>query len=99
MTTEEAGKRGGLAVKKKYGPSFYAEIGRKGGRATKKTYGPEFYSMIGEKGGERVKEKHGPAFYSEIGKKGGRTRARKQMEFEFWWPNVTKTFSNITLGC
>jgi len=29
MTTEEAGRRGGLAVKKKYGPSFYSETGNK----------------------------------------------------------------------
>jgi len=77
MTTEEAGRRGGLAVKKKYGPSFYSEIGRKGGLATKKNYGPDFYSKIGESGGEAVKEKHGPSFYSEIGKKGGKSRNRK----------------------
>lgn len=31
MTVEEAGRKGGQAVKKKYGHEFYEEIGRKGG--------------------------------------------------------------------
>ncbi|MEX0616555.1 MAG: general stress protein [Candidatus Woykebacteria bacterium] len=83
MTTEEAGRRGGLAVKKKYGPTFYSEIGRKGGQSTKRNYGPDFYSKIGEKGGEVVKDKHGVVFYSEIGRLGGKSRAKKQMKFEF----------------
>src|SRR3989337_3754777 len=83
MTTEEAGRRGGLAVKKKYGPSFYSEIGRKGGQSTKKNYGSDFYSKIGEKGGEVVKDKLGVVFYSDIGRLGGKSRARKQIKFEF----------------
>lgn len=31
MTVEEAGRKGGNTVKKKYGHGFYEEIGRKGG--------------------------------------------------------------------
>jgi hypothetical protein len=31
MTVEEAGRKGGETVKKKYGHGFYEEIGRKGG--------------------------------------------------------------------
>ncbi|MHB1130926.1 MAG: Em GEA1 (EM1) [Chloroflexota bacterium] len=31
MTVEEAGRKGGQTVKKKYGLGFYEEIGRKGG--------------------------------------------------------------------
>ena len=31
MTVEEAGRKGGETVKKKYGHEFYEEIGRKGG--------------------------------------------------------------------
>jgi general stress protein YciG len=35
MTCAEAGRRGGEALKKKYGPSYMSEIGRKGGAARK----------------------------------------------------------------
>ena len=31
MTVQEAGKKGGDAVKEKYGPEFYSQIGQKGG--------------------------------------------------------------------
>ncbi len=31
MTVEEAGRKGGETVKRKYGHGFYEEIGRKGG--------------------------------------------------------------------
>ncbi|MBX6771945.1 MAG: Em GEA1 (EM1), partial [Chloroflexi bacterium] len=31
MTVREAGKKGGEAVKEKYGPEFYSKIGKKGG--------------------------------------------------------------------
>ena len=37
MTVREAGKRGGDAVRAKYGPTFYEEIGRKGGKSTEAT--------------------------------------------------------------
>ncbi len=32
MTVQEAGRKGGQATAKKYGPEFYEEIGQKGGR-------------------------------------------------------------------
>lgn len=44
MTVEEAGRKGGEAVKRKYGHGFYEEIGRKGGE------------IGGPKGGRRVRE-------------------------------------------
>jgi len=57
MSRAEAGRKGGLSTKKKYGPSFYQEIGRiggrKGGRTTKQRYGVEFYQKIGRKGGSK----------------------------------------------
>ncbi len=53
MTLQEAGRKGGEAVKAKYGPEFYREIGKKGGEAVKAKHGPEFYSKIGRKGGQR----------------------------------------------
>ena len=55
LTVQEAGRRGGLKVRNKYGKGFYEEIGRKGGK----------------KGGLVVKQKYGSPFYQEIGKKGG----------------------------
>lgn len=55
MSRAEAGKKGGLATKKKYGSEFYSAIGKtggkKGGATTKKKYGTEFYQKIGRKGG------------------------------------------------
>ena len=44
MTVEEAGRKGGETVKKKYGHGFYEEIGHKGGE------------IGGPKGGQRVRE-------------------------------------------
>lgn len=44
MTVEEAGRKGGETVKRKYGPDFYSRIGKKGGE------------IGGRKGGQRVKE-------------------------------------------
>ena len=71
MTVAEAGRKGGQAVRDKYGPSFYEQIGRKGGEAVKAERGHAFYEEIGKKGGEAVKAERGHAFYEEIGKKGG----------------------------
>jgi uncharacterized protein len=49
---KEAGKKGGEAVKKKYGQSFYRQIGKKGGETVKLERGSEFYAEIGRRGGE-----------------------------------------------
>ena len=58
---KEAGRKGGEAVKRKYGPQFYREIGKKGGETVKAERGSEFYAEIGRRGGEmrstRMKEK------------------------------------------
>lgn len=58
---KEAGRKGGEAVKKKYGPNFYREIGKKGGETVKQERGSEFYAEIGRRGGEmrssRMKER------------------------------------------
>ena len=58
---KEAGRKGGEAVKRKYGPQFYREIGRKGGETVKQERGSEFYAEIGRRGGEmrsqRMKER------------------------------------------
>jgi general stress protein YciG len=46
-----AGRKGGLAVKKKYGPEYFSAVGRIGGKKTLENHGPEHFSEIGLKGG------------------------------------------------
>jgi general stress protein YciG len=57
MTRADAGRKGGLTTKQRYGPDFFQEIGRKGGKkgglTTKERYGADFYRTIGRKGGSR----------------------------------------------
>lgn len=48
----EAGRKGGEAVKKKYGPAFYRQIGKKGGETVKQSRGSDFYAEIGRRGGQ-----------------------------------------------
>jgi general stress protein YciG len=55
ITVSEAGRRGGEATRRKYGPEFYEEIGKKGGEAVKREYGAGFYEEIGRKGGQKVR--------------------------------------------
>jgi len=64
-------KRGGKAVKAKYGAAYYAEIGKKGGTVVSEARGPEFYREIGKKGGTVTTERHGREHYVRIGTKGG----------------------------
>ncbi len=71
--TPEA-RRGGEAVKNKYGSGFYSKIGKKGGETVKREHGPDFYSEIGKKGGESTKARQDTEFYARIGKKGGTTK-------------------------
>jgi general stress protein YciG len=57
MTRAQAGRKGGLTTKQRYGQEFFEQIGRiggkKGGDTTKKRYGIEFYQAIGRKGGSK----------------------------------------------
>jgi general stress protein YciG len=57
MSRSEAGRKGGLTTKTRYGEDFFGKIGRiggkKGGETTKRRYGVEFYQQIGRKGGSR----------------------------------------------
>jgi uncharacterized protein len=56
MSKAEAGRKGGLSTKQRYGERYFSEIGRlggrKGGEVTRDRYGIEFYQKIGRKGGE-----------------------------------------------
>jgi uncharacterized protein len=71
MSVREAGKKGGDAVRDRYGSGFYERIGRKGGQVTRERHGQGFYEAIGQKGGKVVKDKYCADFYEEIGHKGG----------------------------
>jgi general stress protein YciG len=76
--TQEA-RRGGEAVRAKYGREFFSQIGKKGGDTVRREHGPDFYAQIGKKGGETTKNRQGHEFYARIGKKGGesnRTRMK-----------------------
>lgn len=76
----EAGRKGGEAVRARYGSEFFAAIGRKGGLSTKERHGEDFFSAVGKRGGAIVKESRGREFYAAIGRKGGiakRDNARK----------------------
>ena len=66
---QEAGRKGGEAVKKKYGVAFYRKIGKKGGDVVKQERGSVFYAEIGRRGGEmrstRLKQRRAEAEKSE----------------------------------
>ncbi len=67
----ELGRKGGSAVKAKYGPDFYKAMGAKGGAAVRDKRGQEFYRGIGKMGGEALKKSAPPGYFEEIGAKGG----------------------------
>jgi hypothetical protein len=57
MSRAEAGRKGGLTTKQRYGEEHFGRIGRvggkKGGETTKQRYGTEFYQKIGRIGGSK----------------------------------------------
>jgi hypothetical protein len=79
--TEEA-RRGGQAVRARYGHDFFARIGKKGGETVRREHGSEFYSEIGKKGGQSTKRRQGTEFYQAIGKKGGQANRKAPTEGE-----------------
>ena len=76
--TENA-RRGGMAVREKYGQDFFAQIGAKGGKTVRERRGPDFYASIGKRGGETTRDTLGTSHYERIGRMGGlRTRRRER---------------------
>lgn len=67
----ENARRGGMAVREKYGPDFFAKIGAKGGRTARERHGSEFYAEIGRRGGQTTRDRLGIAHYERIGRIGG----------------------------
>jgi general stress protein YciG len=73
-----AARRGGEAVRAKYGREYFSSIGKKGGDTVRREHGSDFYAEIGKKGGETTKARQGHEFYARIGKKGGERRIGKK---------------------
>ncbi|HEU5440569.1 MAG TPA: hypothetical protein VFU88_14890 [Ktedonobacterales bacterium] len=76
----ENARRGGMAVREKYGAEFFAKIGSKGGRTVRERRGPEFYASIGRIGGETTRDTLGPEHYERIGRLGGLRARRRERE-------------------
>lgn len=76
----DAAKRGGQAVRDKYGREFYRLIGKKGGMAARRRLGREHYARIGRLGGEQTKARYGAEHYARIGRqrKHQRTPSKEQ---------------------
>jgi general stress protein YciG len=73
----ENARRGGMAVREKYGQEFFARIGAKGGKTVRERRGPDFYAAIGKLGGETTRNTLGADHYERIGRMGG-LRARQR---------------------
>ena len=56
ITVQEAGRKGGETVSRKYGHEHFEEIGRKGGETVSEKYGHEHFEEIGHKGGQKVRD-------------------------------------------
>jgi uncharacterized protein len=72
----ENARRGGIAVREKYGSAHFAQIGAKGGRMARERHGGEFYATIGRRGGNTTRDTLGVEHYQRIGRMGG-LRARQ----------------------
>lgn len=60
----EAGRKGGLTVRDRYGTERFADIGRQGGETVRERYGSEYFREIGSRGGRissRAKPPEKPA--------------------------------------
>jgi uncharacterized protein len=77
--TENA-KRGGMAVREKYGHDFFARIGAMGGKKVRERRGPDFYADIGRIGGQRTRETLGVEHYERIGRMGGLRQRKRERQ-------------------
>lgn len=76
----ESAKRGGMAVREKYGHDFFARIGAKGGKSVSSRRGADFYSSIGHKGGSKTRDRLGAEHYERIGRMGGLRQRKHERE-------------------
>ena len=71
MSVREAGKKGGNAVRERYGNGFYEQIGRKGGQVTRERHGQKLLRNDRPKRRSSRQGQVWSRFYEEIGHKGG----------------------------
>ena len=76
----ENARRGGMAVREKYGSEFFAKIGSKGGRTVRERRGPDFYANIGRLGGQTTRDTLGVEHYERSGRMGGLRARRRERE-------------------
>ncbi len=79
----ESARRGGMAVREKYGQAYFAQIGSRGGKSASAQHGSDFYAGIGHVGGSKTRDRLGIAHYERIGRMGGlRQRQRERSAAE-----------------
>jgi hypothetical protein len=78
LSRVEAGRKGGNAVRDKYGVEYYRRIGKSGGDALKAKRGVSYYSTLAQKGGQAFVARYGVDSFSQLGKKGGDTTKQRQ---------------------
>ena len=83
MSTTEAGRKGGSAVRNKYGEDYFRRIGKKGGTVLKEKRGTQYYRTIAKKDGNANMAKNGIDHFSEMGKKGGKT-TKERLGIDFY---------------
>ncbi len=79
--TENA-RHGGLAVREKYGPEFFAKIGAKGGKSVSAQHSADFYAGIGHRGGSSTRDRLGVEHYERIGRMGGLRQRQRERDAE-----------------
>jgi hypothetical protein len=70
----ESARKGGLALRVRYGEAHFARMEAKGGQRVRDERGPAFYAQIGRLGGSATRDRHGLEYYSRIGRQGGLRR-------------------------
>lgn len=80
LPDSEKAKRGGRAVRDKYGLEYYRVLGRKGGMSVRGKHGVEHYARIGRKGGEQTKARYGAEHYARIGRLGRQARGQSKTQ-------------------
>ena len=75
-----AARRGGMAVREKYGLDYYSKIGSKGGKSLRERRGADHYSNIGRIGGQTTRDTLGLSHYERIGRMGGLHARQREQE-------------------
>jgi hypothetical protein len=76
--SEEA-KRGGRAVREKYGLTHYQRMGQIGSAQLKDRRGPDYFRELGRRGGKATHERYGADHFGRIGAVGAYHRHAKPL--------------------